>query len=131
MKRVTRVRLYKAIGLVLCILPPAIATLSYFPLWVRSEGSGFSLLSLLLLLVCAIPARKMLKDFFRTPSAWKLWLVLLVALTLFENISEGLRAIACVGFPTGALGAVFFRLAAREAEKERRAGGEGEDTHRE
>ncbi len=117
MKTQTAIRLYKIIGLLLCTVPAAVTTLLHFPLWLSREDSGFSVLSILVLSLCAIPARRMLRDFFRNPSAWKMWLVLWILFTVTDNLIDGLRAVACVACPASALGALFFWLAKRQEKK--------------
>ncbi len=109
--------LYKIIGILLCTLPATITTLTYFPLWMQSERSAVSVLSVAVLALCAIPARRVIARTLRSPSAWQLWLILWITLTMLNAISEGLRAVSAVAFPTSLLGAVFFYLARREAKK--------------
>ncbi len=105
----------KIIGTLLCTLPAALTALSYFPLWMQSERSAVSILSLAVLALCAIPARRVIVRALKSPSAWQMWLVLWIALTMLNAISEGLRAVCAVAFPSSLLGAVFFWLARRAA----------------
>ncbi|MDD6981544.1 MAG: hypothetical protein PUJ21_07405 [Clostridia bacterium] len=109
-----RAKIYKAVGLALCVLPPALTALSYFPLWLEKRESTFSLLSVCVLFLCALPFHRILREKLKSPSAWQMWLILLILLSLFRNIIDGLRAVACVAVPTSLLGAVFFALAKRE-----------------
>lgn len=111
-----RVRVYKIIGLCLSVIPPAVTALCYFPLWFSSRGSAFSVLSILLLALCMLPFRRVIRDYMRSPSAWQMWFVLWVGLTLFARICNGLRVVACVGSVSGLVGEVFFFLSRRAAD---------------
>ena len=113
-----KILVYNILGYILCIVPPAVATIYHFPLWMQNKNSSISLLSILVLFICAIPLWRMIKECFKTPSAWKIWLLMLLVLTAVEHIIVGLRVVACVAFPTSALGGVFFLLAKREKGKQ-------------
>ncbi len=113
-----KILLYNILGYILCIVPAAICTVWYFPLWMQDRNSCISLLSVVVLLICAIPLWRMIRECFKTPSAWKIWLVMLLVFSAVEHIIVGLRVIACVAFPSSALGGVFFLLAKRAKEKE-------------
>ena len=110
--------LCKILGYALCIVPAFVCTLFQFPLWVQDKNSCLSLLSLFLLCLCILPLWRMIKEGLKSPSAWKLWLILLILFTVVEHIIVGLRVIALVACPTSALGAVFFRLAKQNETKE-------------
>lgn len=137
-----RARVYKVVGLCLSVIPPAVTALCYFPLWFSSRGSAFSVLSILLLALCLLPFRRAIRDYMKSPSAWQMWFVLWVGLTLFARICNGLRVVACVGSLSGLAGEVFFWLARRASERtgagtgavtgtgtDTAAGGAGEDRH--
>lgn len=111
-----RARVYKIIGLCLSVIPPAVTALCYFPLWFSSRGSAFSVLSVLLLALCLLPFRRAIRDYMKSPSAWQMWFVLWVGLTLFARICNGLRVVACVGSLSGLVGEVFFYLSRRASE---------------
>lgn len=112
-----RARVYKVVGLCLSVIPPAVTALCYFPLWFSSRGSAFSVLSILLLALCLLPFRRAIRDYMKSPSAWQMWFVLWVGLTLFARICNGLRVVACVGSLSGLAGEVFFWLARRASER--------------
>ncbi len=109
--------LFKIVGILLCTVPAAVTALSYFPLWMQNEKSAISVFSLLVLGVCVIPLRNVIANALKSPAAWQLWLVLWILLSLLDAITEGLRAVSAVAFPTNLLGALFFWLARREAAK--------------
>ena len=106
-----KIRLYKLLGLLLSTLPACLMTLHYFPLWLSEEKSCISVVSLILLLICASPLKRVLKQAFQSPSPWMGWLLIWVTLTVFEHISRGVRAVAAVAFPFSLLGAVMYHKA--------------------
>lgn len=107
-------RLLRILGITLCVLPPALATLEFFPLWLTREDCRLSALSVLLLLLSAAPLFRLLRARLRSPSAWLVWLLLWALLCAFEPIVASLKTIALISFPTSLLGAVCFRLAKRK-----------------
>lgn len=117
-----RARMYRILGILFCAVPPAVATLSCFPLWFSVRESTFSVLSLLLLALCLLPLRRAIKAYLRSPSAWVVWCILWGCLTFFDAIASGLRTVAAVGTVSGAVGELWFCLARRAAG--RRKGGD-------
>ncbi len=107
-------RLLRLLGMGLCVLPPAVATLEFFPLWLTREECRLSALSVFLLLLAAVPLLRLLRTRLRSPSAWMVWLVLWALLAAFEPIIASLRTIALISFPTSLLGALCFRLAKKK-----------------
>ena len=55
----------KAIALLVSVLPPFLAVISYFPIW-KEKGSSFMLsgFTLCLILLCAVPLFRAIKSFF-------------------------------------------------------------------
>lgn len=106
-------RLFRLGGYALCVLPPAVATLEHFPVWLREGDTALSGIALLLLLAAALPLLRTLRAHLRTPSAWMVWLALWLALRLICPILDTVARIALISFPTSLLGALLFRLGAR------------------
>lgn len=113
-----KARLYKLAGILVSTVPAAVATLRYFPLWLGEERSAISLLSVLLLLLCTLSFRRVLREALKTPSPLMCWVMLFLVLTAFENISRGVRAVALIAIPFSLVGAVFFHLARQWEERE-------------
>lgn len=107
----------RLLGILLSVVPPAIGTLEYFPLWLGNGNTAISAIALLLLLLSAIPLFRILKRHLRTPAPWMLWLCLWLALRAFLPIATAIETIALVSFPTSFLGAVCFRLASRREDR--------------
>ena len=97
-----------------CIIPPVFATLEHFPIWASEGGEVMvSALTVILLLICAIPLKRHIAKFFKSPSAWVIWLLIYVIFSLLGKISDDIVAIALVAFPFNFLGALFFMLSKR------------------
>lgn len=122
------VPLLRLAGLVLSVLPPALATLSCFPLW-RERGGGALLsgFTLLLLLFSILPLWRYLKAALASPAAWMLWGVLFLLFFFLSKIADEMAMIALVGFLSNLAGALAFRIAGRLGRRESdRPGGSNE-----
>ena len=111
-------RLLRIFGILLSTVPPALAILEYFPLWLAKGKTAVSAISLLLLLLAAIPLFRLLKHRFKTPAPWSLWLILWLFLKIFLPIAEALKTIAFISFPTCLFGAVCFHYAKKTEQAE-------------
>ena len=107
-------RFLRILGMALCILPPTVATLEFFPLWLTREDCRLSALSVMLLLIAAIPLFRVVRARLRSPSAWMVWLTIWVLLALLEPIVASIKTIALISFPTGILGAICLRLSEKK-----------------
>ena len=101
-------------GLILCVAPPAICTLSYFPLW-SNAGGGRVIAggAALLLVMCAIPIVKFFKKNFESFASYLMWLCAFLVFLLLSRIAEEMTVITFVGFVSNLIGAIFFALAKR------------------
>ncbi len=101
-------------GFALCIIPPAVCTLSYFPLW---KNAGYESCiaggSALLLVICMIPLYRLIKKGFASVSSYLLWLVMFLMFLCLSRIADQMTVISFVGFVGNLLGAVCFRFADR------------------
>ncbi len=119
----TKRLVFRALGYLLCTVPPVLAILEHFPLWAR-EGGGpiLSGIALLLLLVAVIPLRRGLLALFRrwlaSPSAFGVWGVLWLLTAWLGRIAEAIEDIALISTVFSLLGAVCFRLGGRESRHE-------------
>lgn len=109
--------LLRLTGLALCVAPPALTALEYFPLWLGDGRRAMSAFALFLLLLCALPLWRQIKRLLSSPSLWTIWLLLWGFLSLFAPLIEGLTAIAFMGFLGGVPGAICLRLADKPSEK--------------
>ena len=110
MPEARRVILY-ALGILFSTLPPAVATLTYFPLW-KSLGAEHVLsgMAVLLLAVCSVPIIRHLKARFRSPSAYVIWLLIFLTFFALSSIAHEMKVISLVGFVGNLIGAVLFKL---------------------
>ncbi len=106
--------IFTVIGAFLSAAVPIAVTLSYFPLWRESGEAAISGISLLLLLIAAVPIFRIIKKILATPSAPVIWLLVFIAFLLFSRIANEVTVISFFGFISNAVGAIFFKLAARE-----------------
>ena len=102
------------LGLALCILPPAVCTALYFPMW-QSVGGGraFSGVCAFFTIISALPLYKILKELFRSPASYVLWTLIFLFCFLFSRIAEEATVISFVGAVSNLLGAIIFRIAKR------------------
>ena len=101
----------RALGFVLSVVPATLAAAEHFPVWLEGEKGTLSVLGVLVLLLCLLPFRRALRRALASPSAWQIWLALLVGILLIRHLAEGMLVVAAVAFPTSLAGAVCFRLA--------------------
>ena len=114
-----RIGLIKSIGLALCIVPAAVAVLSYFPLWESDDPvkllSGFTVL---LLAMTSRPLFKLVTERFRSAASLGLWLICFVVFFALEQIAGEMVVISFVGLVSNLIGAVLMMIGDRlEAEK--------------
>ena len=106
------------LGLVFCILPPALAILFYFPVWVAKGGEYIlSGLAALLMIVAFVPLFKLVKRLLASPSGYAIWLAIFLLFFLVSRISDEMIVISFIGLIGNIIGAVLFRIA--------RGGGDG------
>lgn len=104
----------KLLGLLICTLPPLIAVLSYFPLWLGSSGGQvLSGICVLLCIFAYAPILRALRRALESNAVWLLWLVLFIVFTLLSRIAVEVTAISLVGFIANVLGAIVLKLAER------------------
>lgn len=117
--RLTKKIILSSLGVLFSTIPPALATLCFFPLWI-SKGSTAVLcgFTLLILVACALPAYKTLKRLLHSPASYTLWLVFFVAFLLLSKIADEMTVISFVGFISNLVGALFFKLSEKERTEE-------------
>lgn len=102
---------FYCLGILFSVVPPAVATLLYFPLWMesgaRETASG---LCALLLILCALPIFRILKGKLGTPSLPLVWGLLFLAVRALYLIIDEVCVISFVGLLSNLIGAIFFRF---------------------
>ena len=102
------------LGFLLCIVPPAVCTLNYFPLW-REVGYESCIAggTALILALCIIPIYKLIRKGLDNFSSYMVWLLLFLLFFGMSRIAEQMTVISFVGFIGNLLGAVCFHFARR------------------
>ena len=115
----TRKIVLRALALLISVLPPALAALSYFPLW-SSVGADTALsgFTAFLLLLAAVPIFRLIRRMLATPSAWMMWLIIFLLFLALSRVADEMVVVSFVGFVSNGLGAVLFKLAGRGAKNE-------------
>lgn len=105
-------KVYFFLSALFSVLPPALTTLSYFPLWVEQGGTQtVSGLCAFALVVCTIPLFRIVTRHLRTPSLPLFWSAAYLLLKCLSSIITELSVIAFVGACSNIIGAFFFHLA--------------------
>ena len=106
------------LGIALCILPPALCTVSYFPLWEKSNEKTICGGVLLLLILCFFPLYKDIKRRLSSVSSYTMWLIIFIIFLLLSRIADEITVISFFGFVGNLLGAICFRLKKRREKNE-------------
>lgn len=102
----------RVVALLASIVPPLVCTMQYFPVW--RERGGTTLLSgitLLLLLLCAVPMFKYVRKVLASPSAHTIWFIIFVAFFMLSRIADEMTVISFTGFISNVVGAILFKVA--------------------
>lgn len=110
--------LFKILGFLFCIVPPLVVTVIKYPLWSASKGATLSVVSVILIVLCCIPFKKYIKEVWKNPSAWQMWLFIFLADVILENIAQMTKIISLVGFISSIIGSIMFQLSKRYETRE-------------
>ena len=108
-------------GFLLCIVPPVVCTLMYFPLW-KEVGYKSCIAggAALLLALALIPLYKLIRKGLASYSSYLMWLLLFLLFLGLSRIADEMTVISFVGFVSNLVGAICFHFA-------KRAGRRGEE----
>lgn len=101
------------VALCFCILPPALCTLFYFPLWRGSSAKTIAGGTLLLLLLSAMPLFKLIRHKLKSVAGYVGWLVLFILFLTLSSIAHEMTVISFYGFIGNLIGAVLFKISDR------------------
>ena len=111
MKNTTKGRLIKVGAVTLDVAVPFAATLTQFPVWVeKSSEATVSGLFLLLAFISCLPFLKQLKEYFKSPSVWVVWTILLGLLICLRNIIDQMVIVCFFGAIANVIGAGLYKL---------------------
>lgn len=105
--------IFRALGILFSVAPPALCVLFYFPLWESVSGKLLSGGTLFLLILASFPIFRIVAAHLKTPAAHTLWLIIFIIFYLLSAIAEEMIVISFTGFIGNAIGAVMFKLAGR------------------
>lgn len=110
MSNKTKGIILQASSMVLSIGVPFVATIIQFPLFVnKSAAATVSGFSVLLLLICVIPAAKHVKIAMRSASIPFVWTAIAVVLIAINSIVEEMIIVAVLGAVANWIGAFLYR----------------------
>ena len=115
------------LGLLSCIVPPLLATLEHFPIWIKESGTQVIVpaTAVMLLIVSAYPLFKYLRKKIKTPAVWMVWVLLWFVLHSLRPVIDGMISVAGIGAVSNVIGALlmftarkFFSKKQEENDKE-------------
>ena len=107
----TKGNIIKAGAVLLDVTVPLAATLTQFPIWVeKSSEATISGLFLVFALLSCIPFIKQIKEFFKSPSVWVLWVVLLVLFVCLRNIIDEMVVVCFFGAVSNLVGSGIYKI---------------------
>ena len=99
-----------ALALLVSIVPPLIATVKQFPIWVeRSAEATISGSVCFLIFLCLIPLYKQILAVLKTPSAPLLWTVFALFMYLMKAIADEMFVVGAVGAISNVIGWAIFK----------------------
>lgn len=114
----TKGRILHILALVIDIVPPLIATLTQFPIWVEhSSEATVSGIVLLLTFICCLPFIRQLKEYMKSPSIIVIWAIIYVLLVLLESIITQIIRVAFIGLVSNTVGAILYKWGNTYTEK--------------
>ena len=111
LKPATR-KLMKVSAMVINVLPPVVAALMCFPIWLE-QGSTKTVSGICLIVsaLCILPFIRQIKEYFKSPSVIVLWLVIAIAMTLMRNIINEMMIVSYVALISNCIGALVYKIA--------------------
>ncbi len=111
-------RIFKASGIALDVIPPFIATLTQFPIWVeKSSGATVSGLFLVIAFLCILPFWKKVCAYLKSPDIVVVWLIILVMLLGLRAIIDEMLIVCFVGVLSNCIGMGLYKIGGLFANK--------------
>lgn len=108
------------LGLIFCVVPPAIAVIDRYGFFQTEQKVSAFVLALLLL--CALPflkqIRNAIKSFAENPSIEGVWLALTVFLWLFRVLADDILIVCYIALPSNVIGARLMAMAHKRLKEE-------------
>lgn len=111
MTNITKGKVIKGATTALCVGAPLGATISQFPMWIAaSDKATVSGMFLVCAILSCLPFYRQVKDYFKSPASWVVWLVILVLFVSLRNIIDQMIMVCGIGLIANGLGTVFYKL---------------------
>lgn len=111
MKNVTKGRIIKGSALCIDVGVPLAATISRFPIWVEeSAESSMSGLFLVFAFLSCLPFLKQIREYFKSPSAWVVWVILFALFVALRNIIDQMVVVCFAGAVANVIGAFIYHI---------------------
>ncbi len=111
MKNTTKGKLIKGAAVLVDVAVPLGVTFSQFPVWVEESAEAtMSGLFLIFALLSCLPFLKQIKEFFKSPSVWVLWIILFAILTALRSIIDQMIFVCFWGMVANIIGAGIYKL---------------------
>ena len=111
MKNVTKGRIIKGSALCIDVGVPLAATLSRFPIWIEeSAEASMSGLFLVFALLSCLPFLRQIREYFKSPSAWVIWTLLLILLEALRSILDQMIVVCFAGAVANVIGAFIYHI---------------------
>ena len=110
MKNNTKYIILSCVAFAVSVLPPLIATVMQFPIWIeQSSEATVSGIAVLLIFFSCLPFYKAIINYFKTPSAPVVWICICALMYVMKSIAEQMFIVSCVGAISNLIGMVCFR----------------------
>ena len=107
----SKIRWLGILGCAVCVIPPVIAILFCFPVWVDGGGQKtVSGIALLLFVLACLPFIKQIREYLRSPSVVVIWLIICAWLTVIRSIISEVVLVSYVALISNAVGTVVFAI---------------------
>lgn len=111
MTNATKGKVIKGAAVTLDVAAPLIATMSQFPIWVeRSSEATVSGLFLMFAILSVLPFLKVIKEYFKSPSVWMVWIIVFSIFIVLRNIIDEMILVSFVGMLANILGAGIYKI---------------------
>ena len=110
MSNTVKGRILHISALVVDIVPPLVATLTQFPVWVEhSSEATISGIVLLLAFICCLPFIKQIIAYFKSPSIPVVWAIIYIALVMLQSIINQMVIVSFIGLIANVIGAALYK----------------------
>lgn len=115
----SKYNIFTVLAVACCVLPPLITTLCQFPVWVESPKMVVSGICVLFIFFSCLPFIRQIKEFFKSPSATVLWIIVFAALMVLKSIINQMLYVTAAGLIGNCIGEIFFSIRKRYKEDDR------------